>query len=97
MAAVIVEPEIGTRLPGRATFEPLARQLLEPCPRNVADSATVIRKRLKTDLGRWQAEAVLSCYNEACLRHQSHCGRYFVDHAGRTLRLRTPIDTEITP
>jgi hypothetical protein len=83
-----VEPATGTHAPNSAAFEPLARQLLEPCPRHDAERATVIRKRLKQDLGRWRAEAILSFFAEACLRHQGKCSRYFVDANGATLRMR---------
>ena len=89
-----VEPAMGMPAPSNAIFEPLARQLLEPCPRQDAESATAIRRRLKQDLGRWRAEAVLSFCKEACLRHQGKCSRYFVDAAGATLRLRRPRNEE---
>lgn len=73
-----------------AAFEPLARQLLEPCSKEAADKATMIRRRLKSELGRWQANAVLSLYREVCLRHQGECNRYFTDAAGVTQKLRSP-------
>ena len=82
-------PHEGVQLPTNAAFEPLARRLLEPCVKDAADKATTIRKRLKADLGRWRAEAVLSLCNEVCLRHKGVCSRYFTDKAGETLRLRT--------
>ena len=94
MQPVYAEPADDLQLPGRAAFEPLASHLLEPCPRHAADHATVIRKHLKAGIGRWQAEAVLSCYSEACLRHKGKCSRYIVDATGATLRLRRPTNAE---
>ena len=88
------EPVTDTQVPSNAAFEPLAHQLLEPCHRDDAESATAIRRRLKQDLGRWRAEAVLSFCREACLRHQGKCSRYFVDAAGATLRLRRLMNVE---
>jgi hypothetical protein len=87
----------GTRLPTNADFEPLARQLLAPCAKDMADKATIIRRRLKADLGRWQAEAVLSLYNEVCLRHKGLCSRYFTDKAGATLKLQRPTNLTMGP
>ena len=77
-------------LPGHALFEHLGVHFLEACPRKAADKVTTIRKHLKADIGRWQAEAVMSCYTEACLRQQGKCGRYLLDATGATLRLREP-------
>ena len=74
--------------PCAADFEPLARRLLVCCPKEEADKATTIRRRLKADLGRWQAEAVLSLFREAAPKHKGVCSRYFTDAAGNTLRLR---------
>ena len=76
------------RCPSTADFEPLACRLLEPCAKGEAHKATTIRKQLRLELGRWQAEAVLSLYTEVCLRSKGVCSRYFVDSAGMTLRLR---------
>ena len=76
------------RTPCTADFEPLARRVLECCPKEDADKATTIRRRLKADLGRWQAEAVLSLFREAPLKHKGVCSRYFTDGAGKTIRLR---------
>ena len=90
MQSVERTPYVGTQLPTSAAFEPLACVLLEPCVKDSADKATKIRRRLKADLGRWQAEAVLSLYNEVCLRHKGVCSRYFTNKNGTTLRLRTP-------
>ena len=81
------------QLPSSDAYEELARYLLEPCLRDDADQATAIRKQLKVALGKWQAEAVLGCYKEACLRHKGICKRYFVDAAGATQRLRRPVGT----
>ena len=80
----------GVQLPTSAAFEPLARALLKPCVKDAADKATRIRRRLKADLGRWQADAVLSLYNEVSLRHKGVCSRYFTDETGATLRLQRP-------
>ena len=87
----------GTRIPLNVDFEPLAHQLLEPCPKDMADKATTIRRRLKADLGRWQADAVLSLYIEVCLRHRGLCSRYFVDNAGVTMRLQRPTNLTTGP
>ena len=92
-----VQPAVSTRVLDSAVFEPLAHSLLEPCPRDFADQATVIRKRLKEDFGRWQAEAVLSCYTEACLRHQGKRRRYFVNNEKATLRLRRLANADAGP
>ena len=72
-----------------AGFEPLAHQLLEPCTKDVANTATLIRKHLKSQLGRWQADALLSLYNNVRLRHKGVRSRYFTDKDGRTLKLRS--------
>jgi hypothetical protein len=61
-------------------------ELLEPCGREEADKATVIRRTLKQRIGRWQAGMVLSAYRETCLRI-GPCARYFVDKEGRPMRL----------
>ena len=97
MQALGAEPSTCMQLPTNAALEHLASKLLEPCPKEDADKATVIRRQLKADLGRWQAEAVLSCYVEACLRHQGKCSRYFVDEAGATLRLIAPANAAEAP
>ena len=77
-----------TQPPTNAAFEALAHQLLEPCPKEAADKATTIRRQLKADLGRWQADAVLSLFKEVCLRHQGVCSRYFTNAARVTVKLR---------
>ena len=87
-AAFATTPHVSVTLPTNAAFEPLACRLLEPCLKDAAHKATTIRKRLKADLGRWRAEAVLSCCNEVCLRHKGVRSRYFTDKNGATLRLR---------
>lgn len=92
-----MQPALRVQVLDNAAFEPIGRTLLEPCPRNAADQATVIRRRLKQDLGRWQAEAVLSCYTEVCLRHHGKCSRYFVDNNNATLRLRRLASTDAEP
>ena len=90
MQTLDMPPQICAQMPTNALFEPLARSLLEPCARDAADKATTIHRRLKADLGRLQADAVLSLCNEVCLRHKGACSRYFTDKSGATLRLRTP-------
>ncbi len=84
-----------TLMPGDSLFEELGLHFLETCPREDADRVATIRKHLKAELGRWQADAVMSCYTEACLRHQGKCGRYLVDDARGTLRLRRLSDVKI--
>ncbi len=84
----ICEAALALELLTAAQLEPVARELLEPCSKDEADKATVIRKFLKTKIGRWQAEAVLACYREACLRNKGSCRRYFLDGECNTIRLR---------
>jgi hypothetical protein len=67
-------------------IDPEWHSLLEPCSREEADKATVIRRTLKKTIGRWQADSVLSTYKEACLRIGA-CGRYFLNSQGQTMRL----------
>ena len=67
-------------------INPSWHELLKPCAREDADKATIIRRTLKSLLGRWQSEAVLSSYKEKCLRI-GPCGRYFINDKGETLRL----------
>jgi len=88
MQTLDAEMQLEEQCPAAADFEPLAHLLLEPCAKHEAQKATAIRKQLKTKLGRWQAEAVLSLYSEVCLRSGGKCSRYFVDSAGVPLRLR---------
>ena len=71
-----------------AAINPARPELLQTCPREAADRATVIRRALKQRIGRWQAGALLSCYREAVLRVAGGgCHRFFVDSAGKTMRL----------
>ena len=84
----IHEATLGVKLPTPAELEPLALELLEPCSKDEAHKATVIRKFLKAKIGRWQAEAILACYREACLRNKGTCRRYFLDGDCKTVRLR---------
>ena len=72
--------------PQTQQIDPAWHSLLEPCTREQADRATVIRRTLKKTLGRWQAESVLSAYKEACLRI-GPCGRYILNVQGQTMRL----------
>ena len=88
MQTLDAEMQFDVQCPAAADFEPLARLLLEPCAKHEAQKATTIRKQLKSKLGRWRAEAVLSLCSELCLRSEGVCSRYFVDNAGVTLRLR---------
>lgn len=74
-------------------IDPSWHALLEPCPREDADKATVIRRTLKSVLGRWQAEAILSAYKETILRI-GPCGRYFKNGKGETLRLAASVRRE---
>ena len=63
--------------------DPAWHLLLEPCSREEADKATVIRRTLKKAIGRWQTDSVLSAYMEACLRIGS-CGRYISNATTQT-------------
>ena len=76
------------KLPTRSDLAALALELVEPCLIDEADRATVVRKRLKAEMGRWQADAVLSCFSEVCLKNKGVCGRYFVDGSRRPLKLK---------
>jgi hypothetical protein len=71
------------------SFDPSWHNLLEPCPRDQAQRATVIRQALKERLGSWQAAALLSNYREAVLRVQpgKTNQRFVVDCRGSTMRL----------
>ena len=88
MQRLSAETQFEERCPAAADFEPLARLMLEPCARHEAQKATTIRKQLKSMLGRWRADAVLSLCSEVRLRNEGACSCYFVDNAGATLRLR---------
>ena len=70
-----------------ANVDPTWHSLLAPCQRDEADTATAIRKSLKRQLGRWQADSVLSQYNERILRIGGNCGRYILNAEGATMRL----------
>ena len=70
-----------------AAIEPAWLELLQTCPREAADRATIIRRALKQRIGRWQAGALLGCYREVALRVGGVCQRFFVDSAGETMRL----------
>ena len=48
------------QLPSRALLEHVGMEFLETCPREAADTVTTIRKHLKAEIGRWQADAVMS-------------------------------------
>jgi len=73
---------------GSGSFEPEWHQLLQPCPKEHAHRATVIRKALKARLGNWQAAALLSNYREATLRLPGKgCQRFIVDCRGDAMRL----------
>ncbi len=67
-------------------IDPSWFKLLEPCAREDAEKATVIRRALKQKIGRWRTDMVLCSYKETCLRI-GPCGRYFVDKEGRPMRL----------
>ena len=70
-----------------ANVDPSWHLLLAPCQRDEADTATAIRKTLKRQLGRWQADSVLSQYNERILRIGGNSGRYILNAEGATMRL----------
>jgi hypothetical protein len=95
MATPTSEAEPAAWVLDMSQFEALACALLEPCAKEEADFATVVRTRLKAYFGRWQAEAALSRYTEVCLRHQGKCSRYFVDDTGATLRLRRQANADV--
>jgi hypothetical protein len=70
------------------SFDPAWHQLLQTCPRDQAQKATVIRRALKAQLGNWQAAALLSNYREATLRLPGRgCCRLIVDCRGAAMRL----------
>ena len=70
------------------SFEPAWHQLLQPCPKEHADRATVIRKALKARLGNWQAAALFSNYREATLRVPGKgCQRFDMGCRGDVVRL----------
>ena len=73
-----------------ANIDPTWHSLLTPCQRDEADTATAIRKTLKRQLGRWQADSVLSQYSERILRIGGNCGRYILNAEGATMRLANP-------
>ena len=69
--------------------------LLEPCRREEADKATVIRRTLKRKIGGWQTGMVLSSYRETCLRI-GPCGRYIVNEEGQPMRLVRESSQDLT-
>lgn len=80
------EPEAVEELD--ASIEPAWHDLLQPCPKERADKATVIRKALAVQLGALPAAALLSNYREAVLRLPGKGSqRFIVDCKGEAMRL----------
>lgn len=77
-------------------LDPSWHALLEVCPKEQADRATIIRRTLKKTLGSWQAASVLSAYKEVCIRIGPP-QRYFINSQGHTLRLADAIRDLIQP
>jgi hypothetical protein len=68
--------------------DPNWHKLLEKCDRASAEKATVVRKGLRSLLGRHKADALLSNYRQAPLRIPgAGCQRLYVDSSGATVRL----------
>ena len=83
-----MDAEDNASISSRDSFDPAWHQLLQACPRERADKATVIRKALKERLGNWQACALLSNYREATLRLPGQgCQRFIVDCRGEAMQL----------
>jgi hypothetical protein len=71
-----------------ASIEPAWHNLLEPCAKEHADKATVIRKALAAQLGMLPAAALLNNYTEAVLRLPGKGSqRFIVDCKGEARRL----------
>jgi hypothetical protein len=71
-----------------ASVEPAWHDLLQPCTKEQADKATVIRKALAAELGALPAAALLSNYREAVLRLPGKGSqRFIVDCKGEARRL----------
>jgi hypothetical protein len=71
-----------------ASVEPFWHDLLQPCPKEHAEKATVIRKALAAQLGAMPAAALLSNYREAVLRLPGKGSqRFIVDCKGEARRL----------
>jgi hypothetical protein len=71
-----------------ASIEPAWHDMLQPCPKERADKATVIRKALAAQLGALPAAALLSNYREAVLRLRGKGSqRFIVDWKGEAMRL----------
>jgi hypothetical protein len=82
-----VDREDRSSVSSEDSFDPAWHQFLQPCPREDADKATVLRKALKARLGAWQATALLSNYREATLRLPGKgCQRFIVDCRGEAMR-----------
>lgn len=71
-----------------ASIEPDWHDLLQPCPKEHANKATVIRKALAAQLGVLPAAALLSNYRDAVLRLPGQGSqRFIVDCKGEARRL----------
>jgi hypothetical protein len=71
-----------------ASVEPAWHDLLQPCSKEQAEKATVIRKTLASQLGVLPAAALLSNYREAVLRLPGKGSqRFIVDCKGEARRL----------
>jgi hypothetical protein len=67
---------------------PLPRDILQTCPKEEADKATTVRRRLKELYGTGQAAVLLGPYKEATLRVPGKgCQRFFVNERRETVRL----------
>jgi hypothetical protein len=70
-----------------ASIEPAWHDMLQSCPKEHADKATVIRKALTAQLGARPAAALLSNYREAVLRLPGKGSqRFIVDCKGEARR-----------
>ena len=82
------EDEPGAIEEPAASIEPAWHNLLQPCAKEHAEKATVIRKALAAELGALPAAALLSNYREAMLRLPGKGSqRFIVDCRGEARRL----------
>ena len=82
-----VDREDRSSVSSEDSFDPAWHQLLQTCPRERADKATMIKKALRARLGAWQAAALLSNYREVTLRLPGQgCQRFIVDCRGEAMR-----------
>ena len=73
---------------GSAAFEALRQQVLEPCAREDAARATVIRRCSKADRGQWPAASVLHCYTEVRFKQEWRRNRDVMNGKGVTVRCK---------